>query len=84
MKTVQSYLVDLVISHIKNCTALFLLDVSYHNLDILLLQAMGTALSMLASVPLGELFFFHMILIRKVNHLVITCHYPFPVLLGLV
>ncbi|CAN6240638.1 unnamed protein product [Urochloa humidicola] len=27
--------------------------------------ALGTALSMLASVPLGELFFFHMILIRK-------------------
>ncbi|KAL6843670.1 hypothetical protein ACP4OV_026241 [Aristida adscensionis] len=29
------------------------------------IQALGTALSMLASVPLGELFFFHMILIRK-------------------
>uniref|UniRef100_A0A0D9W8N9 S-acyltransferase n=1 Tax=Leersia perrieri TaxID=77586 RepID=A0A0D9W8N9_9ORYZ len=27
--------------------------------------ALGTALSLLASVPLGELFFFHMILIRK-------------------
>ncbi|XP_062226564.1 protein S-acyltransferase 21-like [Phragmites australis] len=27
--------------------------------------ALGTALSILASVPLGELFFFHMILIRK-------------------
>ncbi|XP_003580403.1 protein S-acyltransferase 21 isoform X3 [Brachypodium distachyon] len=27
--------------------------------------ALGTALSMLAAVPLGELFFFHMILIRK-------------------
>ena len=32
---------------------------------------------MLASVPLGELFFFHMILIRKVSHFVVTCHYLF-------
>jgi len=29
-------------------------------------QAMFTALSFLATIPLGELFFFHMILIRKV------------------
>jgi len=32
---------------------------------------------MLASVPLGELFFFHMILIRKVSHFVVTSHYLF-------
>ena len=47
------------------------------------LQALGTALSMLASVPLGELFFFHMILIRKVSDFS-TCHYFCPILGGLV
>jgi hypothetical protein len=36
----------------------------------LLTQALATALSMLASVPIGELFFFHMILIRKVVYFV--------------
>ena len=46
------------------------------------LQALGTALSMLASVPLGELFFFHMILIRKVSDF-ITCHYFCPTFGGL-
>jgi hypothetical protein len=35
--------------------------------------ALGTALSMLASVPLGELFFFHMILIRKVGDFTLLC-----------
>lgn len=56
--------------------------VSCHNLEFLTkkplwLQALATALSVLASVPLGELFFFHMILIRKVSHFVVTCHYLF-------
>lgn len=31
------------------------------------MQAVCTAVSLLACVPLGELFFFHMILIRKVD-----------------
>lgn len=31
-----------------------------------LFQALCTAVSLLATVPLGELFFFHIILIRKV------------------
>lgn len=33
-----------------------------------LVQALCTAVSLLATVPLGELFFFHIILIRKVGH----------------
>jgi hypothetical protein len=31
------------------------------------MQAISTFVSFLASIPLGELFFFHMILIRKVR-----------------
>lgn len=37
------------------------------NCGMCLVQAVCTALSVLACVPLGELFFFHMILIRKVG-----------------
>lgn len=37
------------------------------NYGMCLVQAVCTALSVLACVPLGELFFFHMILIRKVG-----------------
>lgn len=37
------------------------------NYGMCLVQAVCTALSILACVPLGELFFFHMILIRKVG-----------------
>lgn len=41
------------------------------------MQAVCTAVSLLACIPLGELFFFHMILIRKVRGQEIDYYFHF-------
>lgn len=50
-----------------------------------ILQIICTAVSLLACVPLGELFFFHMILVRKVScQSANFLHVPISRLIGIV